>query len=249
MARTSKRARKSSPLNVPGAFELFTPSKELVLKNIWIFGPLYAVPLIFGIHDWIWSPGPGQPLPHWWNHAYGFGAGAPGSPLPTYNFSIFVGFSIFWLLFVLILGTIASVMGQAAQLDAVEGRNLDFQDLWKTCRQIGLRMFGLYLITGLIVVVGFILFIIPGIILARRYFLAPYIMLDKKTGIRESLERSAALSKLNTGSIYGIFGVLVVIALIGIIPFIGGIIAFGVGALYSIAPALRYQQLKKLSAQ
>jgi hypothetical protein len=240
MARTSKRARKSSPLNLPGAFELFTPSKELVLKNIWIFGPLYAIPLIFGIHDWIWTPANG-------NGSHTYSLNWPGGPLPTYDSSIFIGFSVFWLLFVVITGTIASIMSQAAQLDAVEGKRLDFQILWRTVKEAGLRLFGLYIVMGVVIIVGLFLLIVPGLIFIRRYFLAPYAMLDKKVGIRESMEASAALTKLNTGSVWGVVGVMVLISLIAIVPIIGGLVAFAVGCLYSVAPAIRYHQLKKLA--
>ena len=247
MARTSNRPRSGSPLHLPGAFELWQPSKDLVLKNIWIFGPLYALPLIFGIHQWIWSPGPNQ-ASHWWNHTSSFGSGWPGSPLPSFDTSIFIGFSLLWLIFVLVAGTIASVMTQAAQLDAIEHKPLDFQDLWKVVKELGLRMLGLYLVMGVLIGIGLLLLIVPGLILARRYFLAPYVMLEKKCSIREALDGSAALTGKNPGSIWGIFGVMFIISLIGAVPLIGGLASFIAGALYSIAPALRYQQLKKIGA-
>ncbi len=243
MARKSKRPRKNSPLNFPGAFGLFKPSKELVLKNAWIFGPLYATPLIFGIHSWIWTPA--NVNGHSWQHSYSLNW--PGGPLPTYDSSIFIGFSIFWLIFVLVAGTLASVMSQAAQLDAVEGKPLDFQILWQTVKKVGLRLFGLYIATGIVVILGLFLLIVPGLIFIRRYFLAPYIMIEKQIGIREAMDQSAELSKRNTGSVWGVIGVMVLISMIAIVPFIGGLVAFILGSLYSVAPALRYQQLKRLA--
>lgn len=245
MAKTSKRARKSSPLNLPGAFELFTPSKELVLKNIWIFGPLYAVPLIFGIHNWIWTPANGTH--HWYSGAYGFSTTSPGSPYPVLDGGIFIGFTLLWVLFVLIAGTIASVMSQSAQLRAVEGHHLDFQDLWAVVKKMGLKLLGLYIVTAVIVIIGLLLLIVPGLIFIRRYFLAPYVMIDQNVGIQEALSKSAELTKLNPGAIWGVIGVTVLIGLAGIVPFIGGLVAFALGCLYSIAPAMRYHQLKKLA--
>src|SRR5882757_3862207 len=109
MARTSKRARRSSPLNLPGAFELFAPSKEIVLNNIWVFGPLYAVPFIFWIHSWIWSPLPNQSV-HWWQSGGNFSSGWPGGPLPTYGTFLLVGFSLLWLVIIGFLGTAAQIM-------------------------------------------------------------------------------------------------------------------------------------------
>src|SRR5579862_9804921 len=104
MARTRHRARRSSPLYLPSAFDLFTPSRELVLKHIWIFGPLYAVPFIFYIHSWIWSPLPNQHV-RLWQHAGGFSSGWPGSTLPTYITFLSIGFSLLWLLIILAIGT------------------------------------------------------------------------------------------------------------------------------------------------
>lgn len=246
MARSSKRARRNSPFFLPSAFDLFPVSKDLILKNIWIFGPLYAVPFIFWIHSWIWQPLPTQHT-HWWQGAGNYSAGMAGGPFPSYFTFMVVGFSLLWFILIAALGTIAQIMSQDAQLKASEDKHLDFNNLWQTVREIGWRMLGLYIVTGLIIVGGFILLIIPGLIFIRRYFLAPYVMLDKKVGIREALDRSAAMSKLNSGSIWGIIGVMFLISLINIIPIIGGLASFVFGSLYSAAPALRYQQLKKLA--
>lgn len=246
MARTSRRARRTSPLHLPGAFDLFTPSKEIVLRNIWIFGPLYAVPFIFWIHSWIWSPLPNQHV-SWWHDSGGFSSAWPGGPLPTYSTFLLVGFSLLWFVIIAALGTVTQIMSQAAQLQAAEAKRLDFQSLWRVVKELGWRMLGLYIVMGLIILIGLILLIIPGLILIRRYFLAPYVMLDKKVGIQEALGQSAALSKINTSSIWGIIGVMFLIGLINIIPIIGGLVSFALGALYSIAPALRYQQLKRLA--
>jgi uncharacterized membrane protein len=119
--------------------------------------------------------------------------------------------------------------------------------LWHVVKSMGWRLLGLYVVMGLIILVGLILFIIPGLILIRRYFLAPYVMIDKKVSIREALDHSAALSKLNAGSIWGIIGVMILIGMVNIIPIIGGLASFVLGSLYSVAPALRYQELKKLA--
>jgi uncharacterized membrane protein len=239
MARTSKRARKNSPLHLPGAFELFTPSKELVLNNIWTFGPLYAVPLIFSIHSWIWAPLASAPH-HWWYHSSSFNWGSAGSALPVYPTMLVIGFSLLWLVIIMAAGTIVQIMSQAAQLRAAEGEPLSFEVLWPYVKELGWRMLGLYILSGLAIV--FTLFIF-----ARRYLLAPYVMLERKTGITESMRISSELSAKNPGSVWSVIGVIVLIALVGAVPFLGGLASFVLGSLYSVAPALRYQQLKKLT--
>lgn len=246
MARTNNRARRTSHLYMPSAFDLFTPSKEIVLKNIWIFGPLYAVPFIFWIHSWIWSPLPNQHI-GLWQHANGFSSGWPGGPWPSYFTFLVVGFSLLWLLIIGVGGTIAQIMSQQAQLDAAQGKNLHFHDLWQTVKELGWRLLGLYIVMGLIITVGLILLIIPGLFFLRRYILAPYVMLDRKLSIRESLNESAELSQANTGAVWGVIGVMFLIGLINIVPVLGGLVSFMIGSLYSVAPAIRYQQLKKLA--
>ncbi len=242
MART--HARRTSPLNLPGAFELFTPSKDLVLKSIWIFGPLYAVPVIFWIHDWIWTPASSGT--HWWQHAYGAGGSWGSSPVASWNYA-FIGFSIFWFLLAVVLGTIAQLMVLVASLQAAEHKALDFQELWQVVKKQGLRLVGLYVVVSLYILVGLVLFIVPGLIMFRRYFLAPYVMIDKDCGIKEAMERSAAMSKPYSGSIWGIVGVMILISLVNIVPFIGGLASLILGMLYIVAPALRYQQLSRLT--
>lgn len=234
------RARKNSPLYLPGAFELFKPSRDLVLDNLEVFGILYILPFIFWAHSWMWVPaGSG----HYWdrftdaNYSWSF---------PTSYWAAIIGFSIIWFLITVVAGTLVQIMLQRSQLDAAQGKKPDLGHSWDTAKQLGWRMLGLYVAMGVIIVVGFILLIIPGLIMLRRYILAPYVMLDKKCGIRDALDKSAELSAKNTGAVWGVIGVMFLIGLLGIVPIIGSLAAFVGGALYSVAPALRYQQLKNL---
>lgn len=246
MARTNSRARRTSHLYLPSAFDLFASSKEIVMNNLWIFAPLYATSFIFYVHSWIWQPLQGQHI-HLWQHVDGFSSAWLGSPLPAYFTFLVVGFSLLWLVLTLTLGTIAQIMSHAAQLDASENKHLDFQNLWQVVRRQGWRLLGLYIVMALIFLIGFALLFVPGLFMVRRYLLAPYVMIDKGTGIQESLAQSADMSKRNTGAIWGIIGVMFLIGLVNIIPYFGGLAAFVLGSLYSVAPALRYQQLKKLA--
>jgi uncharacterized membrane protein len=111
---------------------------------------------------------------------------------------------------------------------------------------MGWQMFGLYLLIGLYVFVGLILFIVPGLIMLRRYFLAPYVLLDTRCSIKEAMERSAAMTKPYSKYIWGVIGVMFLIGLANVIPGIGWLIAFIFGMFYSVAPALRYQELKEV---
>lgn len=242
------RARRGSPLRLTPSFDLFKPSYALVRKNIWIFGTLYFVPLIFWVHSWIWTS-PSTTNHAWFGRFYGHSTlsaswgSSPFSNLPD----TFVGFSILWFLIIIIGGTIAQLMTVIADYEASQDKEITFGGLWASTKEIGWRLIGLYIVVALVVFVGLILLIVPGLIMIRRYFLAPYVMIDKRCGIREALDRSADISKPHSGYIWGIIGVTILISMIGIIPLIGSIVAFVMGMFYSVAPALRYQELKKLS--
>jgi hypothetical protein len=236
------RARLGSPLRLHGSLELFGKSNKLVRKNIWIFGPLYLLPLLFSFHSWEWTPALGGQLGHHWTRYSWFGSGFSSS-LPSYLWYSLVGFTMIWFLFVIAAGTVVQIMTQQAQLEATEGKNLDFVRLWAVVKELGWRMFGLYIVTSIYIVVGFIL-IIPGLIMLRRYFLAPYVMLDTKCDIKTAMERSSEMSKPYSGYVWGVIGIMFLIGLFNALPGVGWMISFVLGMLYSVAPALRYQELK-----
>jgi len=235
------RARKSSPLYLPSAFDLFTPSKDLVLKNIHVFGPLFILPFIFWGHSWLDIPaGAG----HYWgrvtdaNYSWSF---------PSAFWAAFIGFSIIWFLIVIVGGVIIQIMLQRAQLEVSQNKEPVFSELWQVVKKMWKKMLLLFLAMIGLIVGGFILLIIPGLIMLRRYFFAPYVMLERNCSVGEALSRSAKLSAVNTGSVWGVIGVSFLISLLGVIPLIGSLASFVVGSLYCVAPALRYQQLKKLA--
>jgi hypothetical protein len=264
MARISQRPRRSSPLYLTSALELFLDSSGRVWRNKWIFGPLYIFPFIFAFHAWVWTPAPDNHQGRaWWTDYSWFGSGFSSS-IPTYVWYTVVGFSLLWLLTVAIAGTITQIMVQEAQLDAAKGREqINFSGLWKVVKEIGWRMFGLYLLIGIYILaplaVWLVLFMLLGgsavifapiiiisLIMLRRYFLAPYLVLDKRLDITQAMDTSAEITKAYSWSVWSIIGVMVVIGLANLIPGIGWLIAFAGGCLYSLAPALRYQELKKL---
>ena len=198
------------------------------------------MPLLIWLHSWISIPAHGG---HFWDRATD---GNFGWSFPAAYLNSIIGFSLFWFVISFVAGTAIQIMTQQAQLDASTHKIPDLGRSWATVKEIGWRMLGLYIAMGAIIGIGFVLLIIPGLFAIRRYLLAPYVMLDKKCGIKEALDKSAEMSLINPGSVWGIIGVLILISLVGILPLIGSLAAFVLGVLYSVAPALRYQQLKKL---
>jgi len=240
------KTRRGSPLHITSSFDLFSKSKRLVMDNLWVFGPLYILPALFLANSWITNPDGLTGASRWKYDIENRSGGWSAPTFPNYTWGLFLSLGIMAIIWI-VLSVIIQIMTMDAQLRAAQGKRLDFSVLWATVKELGWRMVGLYLLVGLYILVGLILLIVPGLIMIRRYILAPYVMLDQKTGIREAMDKSAAMSKPYSGYVWGVLGVIFLISLLNIVPLIGGLLAFVFGILYSVAPALRYQELKKLS--
>jgi hypothetical protein len=223
------------------AFELFPKSYHLVRKNIWVFVTLCIFPLIIGLSNGVWVVDSQR---HFHTDAPVIWGAIGTSTLPAYAWG---GFGI-TLIFAMVLAIILQIMTQAAQLDVSMGKSANLSRAWKVVKARGLQMLGLYLLVGLITAVGFVLFIIPGIIMLRRYFVAPYVLLEnKEMGVWDAMEKSAQLTKQDPWSVYSILGLMLLFSLFGVFPIIGWIAAFLLHFFYSVAPAIRYQELKKIN--
>ena len=89
------------------------------------------------------------------------------------------------------------------------------------------RFLGAELLAALIIVAGFILLVIPGIIASLGLGFAPYIVIDRPLGPVESLKESWRITKGNKWRIF-LFG----LALLGVN--ILGLLAVGIGVLVSV---------------
>src|SRR5260221_284546 len=124
--RAHTRSRRGSPLYLPSAFDLFTPSKELVLKHIGIFGPLFILPLLNLVGSWNTNPSDlhGRSHVQWQldNHS-GWG----GLPFPAWG--NFLGVVALWGVIWLVATLIVQIMSQQAQLEASQGKTPTFPKL------------------------------------------------------------------------------------------------------------------------
>lgn len=263
MARS--RSRRGSPLYTTPSFELFGKSRDLIIKRLDIFGPLYILPAIFLIGSWLTNTSTLKGSSRWTYDFQNHGSGLAFPTFPAYSWGFFVALGVGALIW-LAVSLVIQVMTQSAQLRVAEDSKLNFSLLWRTVKELGLRMLGLYIAIALIfivigaligigillgtagLVVGAILAIILWFMALRRVFLAPYVLLDEKRDVISALKRSNELSDRNPGSIWGILGVMFLISLVSAVPYIGSLISFILAFLYSAAPALRYIELKKISA-
>ncbi|WP_419833872.1 hypothetical protein [Endozoicomonas atrinae] len=92
---------------------------------------------------------------------------------------------------------------------------------------VTLPLFGLYLLMSILILIGFILLILPGIYLSIAYMLAIPLVADKKMGIWEALETSR---KAVTKRWFSVFGLTLLIMLINAIA----MIPLGLGLIWTV---------------
>lgn len=220
-----------------GAFGLFQPSMEAFKRNIGAFLALYILPyalLMAGVFVFTSMMMKNNNL-----EPYGTNAG------PS---DIAVGPIV--LLALLIYGAfiylaMASVVLQVRA--AQGGKNLSPLAILGETKRFFWRLLGLSIAVAVVVSLGFLFLIVPGIIFLHWYFYAIFILVAEDCSMGEAFNRSKALVKGHTLAAWGVIGVMFVLGLTGIIPLIGWLISLVLGLFYVCAPALRYVELKKIS--
>ncbi|HVI60719.1 MAG TPA: hypothetical protein VM535_01040, partial [Candidatus Saccharimonadales bacterium] len=134
-----------------------------------------------------------------------------------------------------------------AQLKAAQGSKVDIDAAFQQGKKFLWRFWGLSIVVGLIILGGFILLIVPGFFMIKRYLLAPYYLVDKDLSIGEAMRASAEAGKKYSGAVWGVVGVNILISLASSIPFIGSLLGLVLNIAYYCAPAVRYEQVKAAS--
>lgn len=142
---------------------------------------------------------------------------------------------------------VSLVIGSALQvmyLRSAQGKEVEFGDSIQEALPFVFRLFMLQILTVICVIVGLLLLIVPGVIAVQRLLLAPYFLIDKNMGVIDSMKASARAGKQFSGAVWGLIGVMIAYTLIFFtILLIPLAIFLLIG--YSVAPAIRYLQIKK----
>lgn len=113
-------------------------------------------------------------------------------------------------------------------------------DFWHP--QDFLKYVAVIILFNVIVVIGIILLIIPGIIAALTFMYAPYLVIDKGLGPIEALKESARITKGNKWRLLALSGATVLVMLLGVLVLlVGTIVAMPVVMLATIDA---YRKLK-----
>lgn len=144
---------------------------------------------------------------------------------------------IIWLVAVIVQIGVITI-----SLKLIEGKKTGINDLFSNLR-LYWRYLGGTILYGLIVIIGFILLIVPGIIWAIKYQFYGYLIIDKKMKPMDALRKSAEITE---GERWNLF--ILGFALFGVILL--GVLALGIGIFAAlpvvwIAAAFIYRKLLK----
>ncbi len=98
-----------------------------------------------------------------------------------------------------------------ATVVASEGGKVTFADCLSTGLSVALPLIGLAIISGIGIILGMILLIVPGIILALMWSVAVPALVVERVGVFEALGRSNVLTKGAKWQIFGL-GVIIIVA-------------------------------------
>ncbi|MCL4354229.1 DUF975 family protein [Patescibacteria group bacterium] len=132
------------------------------------------------------------------------------------NLFIVIGILI-WILNIMVNMGLVKISIKFAQKEKVSLRDLFYT---KSILTYVVASF----LTGIIVFLGFILLIIPGIYLAIRLQFSTYLIVDKKMGIMDSIKTSWRITKGHTWNLF-LFGLLLLLLnILGAIALVVGLI-------------------------
>jgi uncharacterized membrane protein len=133
-----------------------------------------------------------------------------------------------------LVGAVVSLIVQVGMtkilLDLHDGKKVNFSHLWSHYHLV-ITYFLASLLYGLMVVVGLILLIVPGVYLALKFQFYGFLIVDKKMGVMDSLKKS---SEMTEGSMWNLF----LFALLLLVINFAGALIFGIGLLVTIPTSL-----------
>lgn len=149
-----------------------------------------------------------------------------------------------WMLPIVFLGIaysvfIATPIGMSADwvfLKAVRREKIEIKDMFSVFERNYWNAVLAGLIKGIIIIFGFLMLIVPGIIFACRLAFVNYLIIDEKMEALEALKASWAMTKGHGWTIFGMFWIAIPIVIAGLIMLFFGVFisAMWITAAYAV---------------
>ena len=141
-----------------------------------------------------------------------FGLNSPGAlQSGAISFRAFMGATFVGAVFAMVIAALVQGALTRAVVSANEGRRASFGECLATGLQVFLPLIALSILFSIGVGIGFVLLLVPGIILLLMWAVAVPALVVERTGVFGAFRRSAELTKGSRWKILGLFLVLLVI--------------------------------------
>lgn len=133
----------------------------------------------------------------------------------------------------------------ALSLGLIRGRDPDLGEIFSGFQEFG-RAFGVYVVNLILVVVGFIFLIIPGIYIAAALAPCMYLVMDDKLGVADTLRKAWDMTHGYRLQIFIVGLAIIGVNILGLIAFVVGILF--TGGLSLLLGAALYDELDRAYA-
>lgn len=232
-------ATKSESKDIGSAFDLLGKSADIVKKNWKMFLVVNIFTILFTLGSTTQSkPNDTANQNDMWGGTFDWADGAA------------VGTIVAVMLIFALVALFFYAMSISLAVKASKGQSPTFSQLKADGKKFMFPLFGQILLIGFVIVIGLILFIIPGIFAIMRLIMAPYVMVNENLGIRDAMRRSNQLAKAHSDKVWPILGVSILVGILTsvlqIIPVVGVVAAVVLTVAWSLIVPLRYLQIKSL---
>jgi hypothetical protein len=181
------------------SFRLFSDSWSLVKQNMFLYVGILVVPMLLSY--------------------------AAGLFMPSQNTAI--ASTAEWLIYLvlLVVSVLASILMTIAFTLALDNPSLQIGQAYRASLGLFWSYLGLSIVMSLILLAGFLLLIIPGIIMSVWFSFATFVLILERSSIKDSLKRSREYVR---GRWWGVFGRLIIMS----------IVAFVFGAIFGIVASM-----------
>lgn len=117
---------------------------------------------------------------------------------------------------------------------------VEFTDLFAGFGEFG-RAFGVYVLSSIAIIVGLILLIVPGLILAVGLWPALFLVMDDERDVMDTLSKAWEMTKGHRMRLFVLGVVLFFLTILGLVALVVGV--FFTGALATLVAAGAYEEL------
>jgi multisubunit Na+/H+ antiporter MnhC subunit len=228
-------------VKVGSVFDLLGKSYQIVKDNWQMFAVVNIFAVLYAVMD---ALNPGDYDTTKGDNGLMFSGPAE---LSGFQLSTIIGGGLLILLLFMAVNFFFFVMGTSLEVKSSAGKKPNFSELFNDGKKYFFPLLGLVIILAVVIGVGLLLLIVPGIIAIGRLAMAPYIMIDKKVGIEEAMKQSNELGKKYFGKIWAAILLMILVAIvtgiISAIPILGPLAGAAIAIAFSLILALRYREL------